>query len=107
MDNLFSVIIFIAFYVYVSYSVQVIADKTNTEDSWMAWVPIVNLYLLCRISGKPGWWFFLFLIPIVNIVIFIIVCMKIAELRGRPGWVGILWVIPRCRNNRAGLFSFY
>jgi len=49
---------------------------------------------LCKISGKPGWWFFLFLIPILNIVILIIVSMKIAELRGRPGWVGILWVIP-------------
>jgi len=94
MDNVFSVIIAVAFYVYLSYSLQVIADKTNTENSWMAWVPIVNLYLLCKIAGKPGWWIILFLIPLVNIVVFIIVCMKIAELRGRAGWVGIIWVIP-------------
>lgn len=69
MDNLFSVIIFIAFYVYFSYSLQVIADKTNTEDSWMAWVSIVNLYLLCRISGKPGWVGILWVIPVVGVII--------------------------------------
>lgn len=69
MDNLFSVIIFIAFYVYFSYSLQVIADKTNTEDSWMAWVPIVNLYLLCRISGKPGCVGILWVIPVVGVII--------------------------------------
>lgn len=94
MDDLFSIIVFIAFYVYLAYSLQVIADKTNTENSWLAWIPIVNLYLLCKIADKPGWWILLFLIPIVNIVVFIIVGMKIAELRGKPGWLGIVWVIP-------------
>lgn len=94
MDNLFSIIVFLAIYVYVAYSLQVIADKTNTEDSWLAWIPIANIYLICKIAGKPGWWLILFLIPLVNIVIGIIVFMKIAELRGKPGWVGILWILP-------------
>jgi hypothetical protein len=94
MDNVFGGIIGIAVYVYIAYSLMVIADKTSTENSWMAWIPILNLYLLCKIARKPGWWIILFLIPLVNIVIFIIVCMKIAELRGKPGWVGIIWVIP-------------
>ncbi len=94
MDNLFSVIVFIAFYVYMSYSLQVIADKTNIENSWLAWIPIANLYLLCKIADKPGWWTVLFFIPLVNIVIFIIVGMKIAELRGKPSWVGIIWSVP-------------
>ncbi len=94
MDNLFSIIVFLAIYVYVAYSLQVIADKTNTENSWLAWIPIANVYLMCKIAGKPGWWLILFLIPIVNIVIGIIVCMKIAELRDKPNWVGILWILP-------------
>ena len=94
MDDLFSFLIGIAIYVYVAYSIMVIANRTNTENSWFAWVPILNLYLLCKIADKPGWWLILFLIPLVNIVISIIVWMRIAEKMGKPSWLGILWVIP-------------
>ena len=94
MDDLFSFIIAVAVYVYVAYSIMVIANRTNTENSWFAWVPILNLYLLCKIADKPGWWIILFLIPLVNIVISIIVWMRIAEKMGKPSWLGILWVIP-------------
>lgn len=94
MDNLFSLVVFLVIYAYLAYSLQVIADKTSTENSWLAWIPIANIYLMCKIAGKPGWWLILFLIPVVNIVIGIIVLMKIAELRGKPSWVGILWILP-------------
>ena len=107
MDNMFTFIVSIAVYVYLAYSLMVIADKTDTENSWFAWIPILNLYLMCKIAGKPGWWIILFLIPIVNIVIFIIICMRIAELRGKPGWVGILWGDSRNRHNHTRLLSFY
>ncbi len=39
-------------------------------------------------------WLILFLIPLVNIVVSIIIWMKIAEMRGKPSWLGILWIIP-------------
>lgn len=94
MDSFFNLLVFVIFYVYIAYSLQVIADKTNTENSWFAWIPILNLYLMCKIADKPGWWLILFLIPIVNIVIFIIVGMAIAQKRGKPGWLGIVWIIP-------------
>jgi len=94
MDETFSFLIGIAIYVYVAYSIMVIANRTNTENSWFAWVPILNLYLLCKIADKPGWWVILFLIPLVNIVISIIVWMRIAEKMGKPSWLGILWIIP-------------
>lgn len=94
MDSLFNFIFIVVLYVYLAYSLQVIADKTNTENSWFAWVPILNIYLMCKIAGKPGWWLILFFIPLVNIVIFIIVGMAIAQKRGKPGWLGIAWIIP-------------
>ena len=94
MDDLFNFLIVVAIYIYVAYSIMVIANRTNTENSWFAWVPILNLYLLCKIADKPGWWLILFLILLVNIVISIIVWMRIAEKMGKPSWLGILWVIP-------------
>ena len=80
--------------VYLALSLQVLAKKTNTPRSWLAWIPIANLFLMLQIAQKPLWWFILLLIPIVNIVMGIIVWMKIAERREKPNWLGILMIVP-------------
>jgi hypothetical protein len=84
----------LALYVYVALALQTIAQKTNTENGWLAWIPIVNIILMLSIAKKPIWWIILCLIPLVNIVIFIIVWMGIAEARNKPGWWGILMLVP-------------
>jgi hypothetical protein len=81
-------------YVYMALAVQTIANKTNTQNAWMAWIPIVNIILLLNIAKKPVWWFLLFLIPLVNIVIAILVWMGVAEARNKPNWWGILLIVP-------------
>ncbi len=83
-----------AAYVYMSLALQTIADKTKTENSWLAWIPIANLVLMLNIAKKPMWWLILFLVPIVNIVIAIMVWMAVAEARGKPSWWGILAIVP-------------
>lgn len=71
----------------------VIARKTGTPGGWMAWIPIANLLLMCRIARKPGWYFLLLLIPFVNIIVAIVVWMAIARARGRsPGLVFLMFV---------------
>lgn len=87
-------VILLATYVYVSLALMTIAEKTNTENGWMAWIPIVNVILMCNIAKKPVWWIVLCLIPLVNIVIFIILWMGIAEARNKPNWWGILMIVP-------------
>jgi hypothetical protein len=90
----FLLLIGLAVYVYTALAVQTIAAKTNTENPWLAWIPIANLILLLNIAKKPIWWIVLCLIPLVNIIIFIIVWMAVAEARGKPGWVGVLLIVP-------------
>lgn len=88
-------LVFIAvFYVYLALTLQTIARKTNTENGWLAWIPIVNIVLMCNIAKKPVWWIILFFIPLVNLVIGIILWMGIAEARNKPGWWGILLIVP-------------
>lgn len=60
----------------------------------MAIIPIANIILLLQLAQKPIWWIILLLIPLVNIVIFAMVWMAIAEKRGKPGWWGILMLVP-------------
>lgn len=84
----------LAIYVYTALAVMTIAQKTNTENGWLAWIPIANIVLMCNIAGKPVWWILLCLIPVVNIVIFILLWMAIAEARNKPSWWGVLLIVP-------------
>ncbi len=82
-------------YIFFAYCLKLIADKTNnSENSWWAWIPIVQVLLMLQIAEKPLWWIVLFFIPLVNIVIGIIVFMAVAEKRGKPSWIGILLIVP-------------
>ncbi len=87
-------LIFLALYVYMSLALQTIAKKTNTENAWLAWIPIANIVLMLNIAKKPIWWIILFFVPIVSIIMAIIVFMAIAEARGKPSWWGILLIVP-------------
>ncbi|HUJ39226.1 MAG TPA: DUF5684 domain-containing protein [Candidatus Acidoferrales bacterium] len=84
----------LAFYVYAALALQVIADKTRTPNGWMAWIPIINLYLMTQIAKKPGWWVLLCFIPLVNIIITVLLWVGVAEARQKPGWWGILILVP-------------
>ena len=87
-------VVFAVFYIYFALAFQTIAKKTNTENAWWAWVPILNMLLVLNIAKKPLWWFILLLIPLVSIVIAIIVMMAVAEARNKPSWWGILMIVP-------------
>src|SRR5258708_10428379 len=89
-----ALLIGLGIYVYIALAVQTIAEKTNTENPWLAWIPIANVILLLNIAKKPIWWIVLFLIPLVNIIIIIMVWMGVAEARGKPSWWGILMIVP-------------
>lgn len=43
------------------------------QPGWGAIIPIYNAYLLLKIAGRPGWWLILLLIPLVNVVIWLLV----------------------------------
>jgi hypothetical protein len=74
------------------------------QPGWAAFVPIYNIYVLLKVVGRPGWWLILFLIPIVNIVIGIIVYYDLSVSFGHGvgfaigliflGWIFllILWL---------------
>ena len=81
-------------YVYVALALQTIASKTATPNEWLAWIPIANVFLMLAIAKKPLWWFVLFLIPLVNIVMAVVVWMGIAEARQKPNWWGVLMIVP-------------
>ena len=80
-------LIFIAIYAYFAYSLQVIAEKTKTKDTWLAWIPIANLYLMAKIAKKPGWWLILLLIPVVGTILWLLFGGRLPRLvTSQVGW---------------------
>jgi len=95
-------VIGLALYVYASLALMAIAQKTKTENPWLAWIPFANLYLMTQI-GKVPWWTLLIVvltgfIPVVGVLVSLGIMVwwwwKIAEARHRPGWWGVLMLLP-------------
>jgi hypothetical protein len=56
---------------------------------WGAIVPFYNVYLMCKIGGKSGWWVLLYLIPCVNLIIALIVSIDVARNFGKGTGFGL------------------
>ena len=59
------------------------------KPGWAVLIPIYNLYILIKIVKRPGWWLLLFLIPLVNIVIALIIALDLAKVFGKDAVFGI------------------
>jgi len=66
------------------------------QPGWAIIVPIYNAYILLKIAGRPGWWLLLYLIPLVNIVIALIVAIDVAKSFGQSAVFGIVLLFLFC-----------
>jgi len=107
MQNLFwlnrtpAVVIFIGLYIYTSLALMAIAKRTKTKNPWMAWVPIVNFYLITQIAKLSGLWTLILLagfIPSIGSLcitaVFVWMFWRTAERIKMPGWTSLLLIVP-------------
>jgi len=78
------VLVLIGFYVYMALAWMTIARKLGYENSWLAWIPIANLFLLPILAKKHWAWGFFFLIPPVYIILAVFWLWNIYDQRGCP-----------------------
>ncbi len=64
------------------------------KPGWASLIPIYNTIVLLDIVGKPWWWIFLLIIPVVNIIFAIIVIHGLSKSFGLNGWftLGLLFL---------------
>lgn len=89
-----SVILGLISYVYFSLTLMVTAKKLNVNNTWLAWVPIANLFLANKAAGLNAWMTLLWIIPFANIVYGTYVYMMLSEKRGFNKWLGLLMWVP-------------
>jgi len=99
-------ILFLAFYIFFSLCLFLIAKKLNVNAPWIAWIPIVQIWTIVASAGKPWWWILLLFVPIVNFVINIYLWMLISENLGRNRWLGLLMLIPIVNIVFLGMLAF-
>ena len=85
---------FLIGYIVVSFALMTIANKLNVQNSWLAWIPIANLYLMTQCAGLEWWWMLLCFIPYVGVFPAIWIWWKITEARGKPGPLSLVLLIP-------------
>lgn len=106
VSNIFTLVIYVAVYIYLAYCLMAIAGKLDVPNGWLAFIPIANIYLMCKMIGLSGWYLLLGLVPFVNIVFFVYLWWKISERRERPGWYGILMLVPIANLIIPGVLAF-
>ncbi|MCB0770552.1 MAG: hypothetical protein KDC00_09120, partial [Flavobacteriales bacterium] len=53
------------------------------KPAWAGFVPGYNILVWLQICGKPWWWVFLFLVPGVNLLMFILMNVNISIVLGQ------------------------
>src|SRR3954466_11212555 len=88
-------IIYIAFLVLSIAGLWCVFAKAG-EDGWKAIIPIWNMIVLLRIVGRPLWWLVLLLIPLVNIIVWIVVAHDLSKsfARGVGTTIGLVLLSP-------------
>ena len=76
-------------YLIYSFCIGKVLEKAG-KPLWAGFVPIYNVMLLLEIVGRPTWWIILFLIPFVNLIVMVIVCVDIAKSFGKDVVYGVL-----------------
>ena len=79
---------------YLAFTILMLAAwwKIFTKAGQLGWaciIPIYNLYVWCKIVGRPWWWILLMLIPFVNFIIAIILIIDLAKSFGKGVGFGI------------------
>ncbi len=114
---------FVAVYLFFSFCCMLIVKKTGNQPGILVWLPIVKMLPLIRAAGMPGWWFLLWIMPllfaliaipliviatipaswlpficlpasIVSLVSGVFWCFKIVETRGKSVLWAILLLLP-------------
>lgn len=84
----------VALYAFFAVCLARIAGELGVEKSWYAWVPFLNTYLTCKIAGKRVLWTVLLFVPVVNILIYVLVCLRFAKACDRGRLYAVLLMLP-------------
>jgi hypothetical protein len=88
MPGMGIVILFLLLVLFLIASLWKVFTKAG-EAGWQCLIPLWNVFVLVKISGKPWWWFLLLFIPVVNLIVYILVFIALAARFNRGALFGL------------------
>lgn len=87
----------LAFYIFFSYCLFLLATKLGEEYAWLAFVPLLSTILLFRMAKMSAWWILGLFVPLFNIYVIIKMIHNGISLRTGHGGlmtVGLIFLYP-------------
>jgi len=81
-------------YLFHCYCFMLICQKAGHPPGPLVWIPVVQFLPLLRAAGMSAWWFLAHLLPLLNLVAFVLWSVNIAKARGKSGWVAFFLILP-------------
>jgi signal peptidase I len=75
--------IFLALILVSFFGLSKLFTKAGVE-SWKAWIPVYNFYVLAKLLGKPAWWCLIMIVPGVNILMYGVYGFNVARAFNKP-----------------------
>ena len=83
-----------------------IAKKSRTEPSWLAWVPIGQLYLIFKLARTSGWYMPFVLVPFFGSLLCLAVWTRVPKCLGIVGAQRLLMIVPIVSDIYIGWLAF-
>lgn len=81
-------------YALFCFPLMIIAMKHQVSGAWLAWIPVLNLLLMLRITERSYLWILALFIPVINIIVLGYLAISFANMLYQPKLYGILLLIP-------------
>ena len=89
-----ALVVGLLFYLFYCFCSKRICEKCGITPGILIWIPIAQYIPLLQTAKMELWMIILLLIPIVNIVIFVMLWAKICAARGKSPWLVVMLFIP-------------
>jgi len=87
-----SIIVFVPIIILSLVGIWTLFEKAGRKG-WEAIVPVYNIYIMVKLTGRPTWWVLLLLIPVVNFVIWMGLAIDFAKSYGKFSFMSHLGTI--------------
>jgi hypothetical protein len=73
---------------------RLLCIKAGTQPGVLIWLPLLKVIPLLQAAGMSPWWFLLWLIPVLNLVVWVVWSVNIVRALGRSPILVVLLLLP-------------
>jgi len=81
-------------YLFFCHCASRICQKTGQKPGLLVWLPLLQMIPLYRAAGMSPMWFLALFVPVLNLVVQIMWCFKIAKALGKGALTGLFLLLP-------------